>query len=177
MNKKVLTFILLAAILSPCRTSFASQEEANGDISYEEGLYIMPMKTISSTKGLQENPYGDSLAGKLSQEEKNEVLADTNVKKLVTLYNKAYRLAIKCYKYGADNLDRWKEVKNLTDPVFGNVNKETWVEAYDNTINTLQDARLYFDHLGLVDEDYTEKETLDMIDIEDLKFQEIKLDE
>ncbi|MBM0046204.1 hypothetical protein JNO63_03765 [Anaerococcus sp. mt242] len=177
MKKKLFIFTLLVILVSPNISTFADKaEEVSDDIGYEDGLYIMPVKTISSTKGLQKNPYGESLSGKLNQEEKKEILEDTNIKELIKLYNSTYRLAIRWYKYGLEHMDRWKEVKNLTDPVFGSINKETWVKVYEDTIISLQEVRLYFDHLGLVDEDYTEKETLDMIDSEDLKFKKIRID-
>ena len=178
MKKKLLTIGLLISLLNPQALVLASQgQNVSGDLGYEDGLYIMPMRVISSTKGLQKNPYGKSLAGKLTKEQKDKILKRDYVRKLKKLYNTTYRLAIEYYKYGLNNLDRWKEVKSLNDPVFGHINKKTWIKVYDTTIEMLKEVRLYFDYLGLEDDDYTEKSTIDMIDDEDLRFQNIKIGE
>ena len=82
---------------------------------------------------------------------------------------------MRLYKYGAARMDRWKEVKNMTDPVYGSLNKGTIVRIYNKTVKNLVAVRWFLDSLGLEEKDYTYEKTYEMIDRDDLKFREVKL--
>ncbi len=165
MKKKILLSALALALLMPSASVFAENDEVlRGDISYEEGLYLPDLSVFSNTKGRQVHPFGGSKVGKISKSDKKEILARKNVKKLIDLYNKLYQIMIRWYKFGANNIDRWKEVTNMTDPVFGKINKAQWIKVYESGGRMLQKTRDYFDSLGLIDADYTYEATLKMID-------------
>ena len=141
-----------------------------GDSSYAEGMYLPEMSVSGKyyfKNGEAINPYGKSKVGKISKAEKKKILNKKQVKKLIKKYNKSYRTTVKLYKYGEKNIDKWKKVNNMTDPVFGKLSKEKWVNNYNKSIDTLSDAKYYFYSLGLDDSDFTEKETLDLIGKDD----------
>ena len=141
-----------------------------GDSSYAEGMYLPEMSVSGKyyfKNGEAINPYGKSKVGKISKAEKKKILNRKKVKKLIEIYNKSYRTTVKLYKYGEKNIDKWKKVNNMTDPVFGKLSKEKWVNNYNKSIDTLSDAKYYFYSLGLDDSDFTEKETLDLIGKDD----------
>ena len=149
----------------------ASSENAidldfKGDSSYAEGMYL-PDMSISGKyyfkNGETINPYGKSKVGKISKAEKKKILNKKQVKKLIKKYNKCYRTTVKLYKYGEKNIDKWKKVRNMTNPVFGKLSKEQWINNYNKSINTLSNTKYYFYSLGLDDSDFTEKETINLI--------------
>nr|WP_072536393.1 hypothetical protein [Anaerococcus mediterraneensis] len=146
-----------------------------GDASYEDGMYLIPIRDLSNRKGMQKHPYGQSKVGKISKKEKKNILARKKVQTLIRLYNKQYQLMMRLYNYGAARMDRWKEVKNMTDPVYGSLSKGTIVRIYNKTVKNLVDVRWYLDSLGLEEKDYTYEKTYQMIDRDDLKFREVKL--
>lgn len=137
-----------------------------GDSSYAEGMYL-PEVSVSGKyyfkNGEAINPYGKSRVGKISEAEKKKILNKKQVKKLIKLYNRCYRTTVKLYKYGEKNIDKWKKVNNMTDPVFGSFSKEKWVNHYNKSISVLSNVKYYFYRLGLDDSDFTEKETYDLI--------------
>lgn len=137
-----------------------------GDSSYAEGVYLPEMSVSGKyyfKNGEAINPYGKSRVGKISEAEKKNILNKKQVKKLIKLYNRCYRTTVKLYKYGEKNIDKWKRVNNMTDPVFGSFSKDKWVNHYNKSINVLSNVKYYFYRLGLDDADFTEKETLDLI--------------
>ncbi len=137
-----------------------------GDSSYAEGMYLPDMSVSGMyyfKNGEAINPYGKSKVGKISKAEKKKVLNRKQVKKLIKKYNKCYRTTVKLYKFGEKNIDKWEKVRNMTDPVFGKLSKEQWVNNYNDSINTLSNAKYYFYKLGLDDSDFTEKETYKLI--------------
>ena len=141
-----------------------------GDSSYAEGMYLPEMSVSGKyyfKNGEAINPYGKSKVGKISKVEKKKILNRKKVKKLIKNYNKSYRTTVKLYRYGEKNIDKWKKVNNMTDPVFGKLSKEIWVKNYDKSIKALSDTKYYFYSLGLDDSDFTEKETLDLIGKDD----------
>lgn len=179
MKKKLIAYALMIAMLMPNAKAFADSDTytsegfGKGDYSYEDGMYLPALHYFGVTKGRQAHPFGESKVGKISKEEKLEILARPKVKKLIKAYNSFYQTIIKWYKYGDKRIARWKEVKNMTDPVFGKLNKEQFLKIYTTGANTLQKVRDYFDYMGLVESDYTYQETLKMIDRPELSFENI----
>ena len=180
MKKKLIAGALMVAMLMPNAQAFADSKEytdegfGKGDYSYEDGMYLPALHYLGVTKGRQVHPYGESKVGKISKEKKQEILKRPEIKRLVTTYNSFYQTIIKWYKFGDKHIDRWKEVKDMDSPVFGKISKRDWLEIYQLGANGLQNVRDYFDYLGLVDSDYTSKETLAMIDRPELSFEQIE---
>ena len=44
-----------------------------GDASYEDGMYLIPIRDLSNRKGMQKHPYGQSKVGKISKKEKKNI--------------------------------------------------------------------------------------------------------
>lgn len=180
MKKKILAGALALVFLLPSASVFANEEktmDANqfkGDYSFEDGMYLPALYHFGVTKGRQVHPFGGSKVGKISKEEKAKVLQREKVKKLIALYNDYYQIIIEIYKYGDNHIDSWKEVKTMTDPVFGKFTKQNWLDIYESGAKTLQLCRDYFDSLGLSDEDFTNEETLKMIYKPELSFEKIE---
>ena len=180
MRNKILAGALALVFLMPSPAAFAKEEKAQannefkGDYSYEDGLYLPALYHFGVTKGRQVHPFGGSKVGKVSDKEKAKILKNPKLQKLIKLYNKNYQFVIKFYKYGDKRIDRWKAVKNMTDPVFGKYSKEDFLKIYQKSAKTLQLTRDYFNSLGLTDEDFTNKKTLQMIDRPELSFEEIE---
>lgn len=180
MKKKILAGSLALVFLMPSPAAFAKENENHasskfkGDYSYEDGLYLPALYHFGVTKGRQVHPFGGSKVGKVSDKEKAEILKNPKVKKLIKLYNENYQFVIKFYKYGDKRIDRWKKVKNMTDPVFGKYSKEDFLNIYEKSAKTLQLTRDYFNSLGLSDEDFTTEKTLQMIDRPELSFEQIE---
>lgn len=180
MKKKLIAGALMVAMLMPNAQAFADSKAytgegfGKGDYSYEDGMYLPALHYFGVTKGRQVHPYGESKVGKISKEKKQEILKRPEIKRLVTTYNSFYQTIIKWYKFGDKHIDRWKEVKDMDSPVFGKISKRDWLEIYQLGANGLQNVRDYFDYLGLVDSDYTSKETLAMIDRPELSFEQIE---
>lgn len=180
MKKKIMAGALALVFLLPSASVFANEEktmDANqfkGDYSYEDGLYLPALYHFGVTKGRQVHPFGGSKVGKISKEEKAKVLQREKVKKLIALYNDYYQIIIEIYKYGDNHIDSWKEVKTMTDPVFGKFTKQNWLDIYESGAKTLQLCRDYFNSLGLSDEDFTNEETLKMIYKPELSFEKIE---
>lgn len=180
MKKKILAGALALVFLMPSPAAFAKEKEVQansefkGDYSYEDGLYLPALYHFGVTKGRQVHPFGGSKVGKVSDKEKAKILKNPKLQKLIKLYNKNYQFIIKFYKYGDKRIDKWKAVKNMTDPVFGKYSKEDFLNIYKKSANTLQLTRDYFNSLGLTDEDFTNKKTLQMIDRPELSFEKIE---
>ena len=180
MKKKILAGALALVFLLPSASVFANEEktmEANqfkGDYTYEDGMYLPALYHFGVTKGRQVHPFGGSKVGKISKKEKAQVLERPKVKKLIILYNDYYQGIIQVYKYGDKRIDRWKEVKTMTDPVFGKFSKQNWLDIYENGAKTLGLCRDYFNSLGLSDEDFTSEKTLKMIYKPELSFEKIE---
>ena len=180
MKKKFLAGALALIFLMPNASAFADEKDVagsdnfKGDYTYEDGMYLPALYHFGVTKGRQVHPYGASKVGKISQKEKKAVLQRPKVKKLIKLYNKYYQNLIVWYKFGDKNMARWKEVKTMTDPVFGKFTKASWVDHYEKWAITLQNARDYFDSLGLADSDFTNEKTLKMIYKPELSFEKIE---
>lgn len=180
MKKKIMAGALALVFLLPSASVFANEEktmDANqfkGDYSYEDGLYLPALYHFGVTKGRQVHPFGGSKVGKIGKEEKAKVLQREKVKKLIALYNDYYQIIIEIYKYGDNHIDSWKEVKTMTDPVFGKFTKQNWLDIYESGAKTLQLCRDYFNSLGLSDEDFTNEETLKMIYKPELSFEKIE---
>ena len=178
MKNKILALIMLLGLLSPTTFALADNNQysgdgfGKGDSGYEDGMYLPEMSIIGKyyyKDGEVVNPYGTSKVGKISKEEKEKLLNDKAMKNLIAAYNKFYRTTVNFYKYGEKHMDRWKEVKNMTDPVFKHVNKEKWVEIYNISTETLADVKYYFYSRGLDDGDFTDEETIKTIG-EDTKY-------
>lgn len=180
MKKKILAGTLALVFLMPSPAAFAKENEAQannefkGDYSYEDGMYLPALYHFGVVKGRQVHPFGGSKVGKVSDKEKAEILNNPKLQKLIKLYNKNYQFVIKFYKYGDKRIDRWKEVKTMTDPVFGKYSKEDFLNIYEKSAKTLQLTRDYFNHVGLSDEDFTNEKTLEMIDRPELSFEQIE---
>lgn len=180
MKKKIMAGALALVFLLPSASVFANEEktmDANqfkGDYSYEDGLYLPALYHFGVTKGRQVHPFGGSMVGKISKEEKAKVLQREKVKKLIALYNDYYQIIIEIYKYGDNHIDSWKEVKTMTNPVFGKFTKQNWLDIYESGAKTLQLCRDYFNSLGLSDEDFTNEETFKMIYKPELSFEKIE---
>lgn len=180
MKKKILAGALALVFLLPSASVFANEEktmDANqfkGDYSYEDGMYLPALYHFGVTKGRQVHPFGGSKVGKIGKEEKAKVLQREKVKKLIALYNDYYQIIIEIYKYGDNHIDSWKEVKTMTDPVFGKFTKQNWLDIYESGAKTLQLCRDYFNSLGLSDEDFTNEDTLKMIYKPELSFEKIE---
>lgn len=180
MKKKFLAGALALIFLIPNASAFADEKDVagsddfKGDYTYEDGMYLPALYHFGVTKGRQVHPYGASKVGKISQKEKKAVLKRPKVKKLIKLYNKYYQNLIVWYKFGDKNMARWKEVKTMTDPVFGKFTKEKWVGIYENLAKTLVLCRDYFNSLGLSDKDFTSEKTLKMIYKPELSFEKIE---
>ena len=180
MKKKIMAGALALVFLLPSASVFANEEKTmdeiqfKGDYSYEDGMYLPALYHFGVTKGRQVHPFGGSKVGKISKEEKAKVLQREKVKKLIALYNDYYQIIIEIYKYGDNHIDRWKEVKTMTDPVFGKFTKQNWLDIYESGAKTLQLCRDYFDSLGLSDEDFTNEDTLKMIYKPELSFEKIE---
>lgn len=180
MKKKILAGALALVFLLPSASVFANEEktmDANqfkGDYSYEDGMYLPALYHFGVTKGRQVHPFGGSKVGKISEKEKAAVLERSKVKKLIALYNDYYQIIIEIYKYGDNHIDSWKEVKTMTDPVFGKFTKQNWLDIYESGAKTLQLCRDYFNSLGLSDEDFTNEDTLKMIYKPELSFEKIE---
>src|SRR5699024_2788488 len=178
MKKKFLAGALALVFLMPSASVFAKEKDQGidagfkGDYTYEDGMYLPALYHFGVTKGRQVHPFGGSKVGKISKEEKAKVLQREKVKKLIALYNDYYQIIIEIYKYGDNHIDRWKEVKTMTDPVFGKFTKQNWLDIYDNGAKTLQLRRDYFNSLGLSDKDFTNEKTLKMIYKPELSFEE-----
>ena len=172
MKNKILVSLLAIGLLMPSGASLADSNKytgegfGKGDSGYEDGMYLPEMSVVGKfyfKDGEAINPYGPSKVGKLSKEEKEKLLNDKAMKNLIKAYNKFYRTTIAFYKYGEKHMDRWKAVKNMTDPVFKHINKEKWVKIYDLSIESLSDVKYYFYSKGLDDADFTDGETLKAI--------------
>ena len=180
MKKKIMAGALAIVFLLPSASVFANEEKTmdeiqfKGDYSYEDGLYLPALYHFGVTKGRQVHPFGGSKVGKIGKEEKAKVLQREKVKKLIALYNDYYQIIIEIYKYGDNHIDSWKEVKTMTDPVFGKFTKQNWLDIYESGAKTLQLCRDYFNSLGLSDEDFTNEETLKMIYKPELSFEKIE---
>lgn len=180
MKKKILAGTLALVFLMPSPAAFAKENETQannefkGDYSYEDGMYLPALYHFGVVKGRQVHPFGGSKVGKVSDKEKAEILNNPKLQKLIKLYNKNYQFVIKFYKYGDKRIDRWKEVKTMTDPVFGKYSKEDFLNIYEKSAKTLQLTRDYFNHVGLSDEDFTNEKTLGMIDRPELSFEQIE---
>ncbi|WP_308653463.1 hypothetical protein [uncultured Anaerococcus sp.] len=180
MKKKFLAGALALVFLMPSANVLAKEEKTvgeiqfKGDYTYEDGMYLPALYHFGVTKGRQFHPFGESKVGKISEKEKAQVLERPKVKKLMALYNSYYQTIIKIYQYGDKHMDRWKEVKTMTDPVFGKFTKQNWVDIYQNGAKTLQFCRDYFNSLGLSDKDFTSEKTLKMIYKPELSFEKIE---
>lgn len=164
--ENTLTKILYESPRGDASSEHIEDFDFKGDSSYAEGMYLPEMSVISKyyyKDGEVINPYGVSKVGKISKEEKEKLLNDKAMKNLIAAYNKFYRTTINFYKYGEKHMDRWKEVKTMTDPVFKHVNKEKWVEIYNISTDCLADVKYYFYSRGLDDEDFTDEETIKAI--------------
>ena len=180
MKKKFLAGALALVFLMPSANVLAKEEKTvgeiqfKGDYTYEDGMYLTALYHFGVTKGRQVHPFGGSKVGKISEKEKAQVLERPKVKKLMALYNSYYQTIIKIYQYGDKHMARWKEVKTMTDPVFGKFTKQNWVDIYQNGAKTLQFCRDYFNSLGLSDKDFTSEKTLKMIYKPELSFEKIE---
>lgn len=180
MKKKFLAGALALVFLMPSANVLAKEEKTvgeiqfKGDYTYEDGMYLPGLYHFGVTKGRQVHPFGGSKVGKISEKEKAQVLERPKVKKLMALYNSYYQTIIKIYQYGDKHMARWKEVKTMTDPVFGKFTKQNWVDIYENGAKTLQFCRDYFNSLGLSDKDFTSEKTLKMIYKPELSFEKIE---
>lgn len=180
MKKKFLAGALALVFLMPNVNVFAKEKDVNkdveikGDYSYEDGMYLPALYHFGVTKGRQVHPFGGSKVGKISKKEKEAVLKRNKVKKLIALYNDYYQAIIGIYKYGDKRMARWKEVKTMTNPVFGKFTKKNWVDIYEKGAKNLQLCRDYFNSLGLEDKDFTSEKTLKMIYKPELSFEKIE---
>ena len=180
MKKKFLAGALALVFLMPNVNVFAKEKDVNkdveikGDYSYEDGMYLPALYHFGVTKGRQVHPFGGSKVGKISKKEKEAVLKRNKVKKLIALYNDYYQAIIGIYKYGDKRMARWKEVKTMTNPVFGKFTKKNWVDIYEKGAKNLQLCRDYFNSLGLADSDFTNEKTLKMIYKPELSFEKIE---
>lgn len=180
MKKKFLAGALALVFLMPSANVLAKEEKTvgeiqfKGDYTYEDGMYLPALYHFGVTKGRQVHPFGGSKVGKISEKEKAQVLERPKVKKLMALYNSYYQTIIKIYQYGDKHMARWKEVKTMTNPVFGKFTKKNWVDIYENGAKTLQLCRDYFNSLGLSDSDFTNEKTLKMIYKPELSFEKIE---
>lgn len=179
MKKKFLAGALALVFLMPSASVFAKEKDQGidagfkGDYTYEDGMYLPALYHFGVTKGRQVHPFGGSKVGKISKEEKAKVLQREKVKKLIALYNDYYQIIIEIYKYGDNHIDRWKEVKTMTDPVFGKFTKQNWLDIYDYGAQTLKLCRDYFNFLGLSDKDFTNEKTIKVIYKPELSFEKI----
>ena len=134
MKKKFLAGALALVFLMPNASVFAKEEDPDlpsdfkGDYSYEDGMYLPALYNFGVTKGRQVHPFGESKVGKISEEEKAQVLKRKEVKELIELYNIHYQTLIEIYKFGEDRMAKWKEVKSMNDPVFGRFTKQNWLD-------------------------------------------------
>ena len=180
MKKKFLAGALALVFLMPNVNVFAKEKDVNkdveikGDYSYEDGMYLPALYHFGVTKGRQVHPFGGSKVGKISKKEKEAVLKRNKVKKLIALYNDYYQAIIGIYKYGDKRMATWKEVKTMTNPVFGKFTKKNWVDIYEKGAKNLQLCRDYFNSLGLADSDFTNEKTLKMIYKPELSFEKIE---
>ena len=172
MKNKILALIMLLGLLSPTTFALADNNQysgdgfGKGDSGYEDGMYLPEMSVIGKyyyKDGEVVNPYGISKVGKISKEEKEKILNDKAMKNLIAAYNKFYKTTVNFYKYGEKHMDRWKEVKTMTDPVYKHVNKEKWVEIYNISTDCLADVKYYFYSRGLDDGDFTDEEAIKAI--------------
>lgn len=164
--ENTLTKILYESPRGDASSEHIEDFDFKGDSSYAEGMYLPEMSVIGKyyyKDGEVVNPYGVSKVGKISQEEKEKLLNGKAMKNLIAAYNKFYRTTINFYKYGEKHMDRRKEVKTMTDPVFKHVNKEKWVEIYNISTECLADVKYYFYSRGLDDGDFTDEETIKAI--------------
>ncbi|WP_106460898.1 hypothetical protein [Anaerococcus sp. Marseille-P3915] len=164
--EKVITNILYNLPRGDASLESLVQDDFKGDSSYAEGMYLPDMSVSGKyhfKNGEAINPYGKSMVGKISDIEKKKILNKKQVKKLIKIYNRCYRTTVKLYRYGEKNIDKWKKVNNMTDPVFGSFTKEKWVYYYNKSIKVLSNTKYYFYRLGLDDSDFIEKETFDLI--------------
>ena len=163
---ETLTKILYESPRGDASSEHIEDFDFKGDSSYAEGMYLPEMSVIGKyyyKDGEVVNPYGISKVGKISKTEKEKILNDKAMKNLIAAYNKFYRTTVNFYKYGEKHMDRWKEVKNMTDPVFKRVNKEKWVEIYKISTECISDVKYYFYSRGLDDGDFTDEETIKTI--------------
>ena len=172
MKNKILAIFLLFTLLMPSGSALASAKKytgegfGKGDSGYADGMYLPEMSVLGLyhfENGEIINPYGPSKVGKISKEEKEKLLNNKSIKNLMVAYNKFYRMMINFYKYGEKNMDRWMEVKNMTDPVFKNINKENWVKIYNMGCISLAEVKYFFYSRGLDDADFTDQDTLKSI--------------
>ncbi|WP_308749047.1 hypothetical protein [uncultured Anaerococcus sp.] len=162
---------MITKILYDSPRGDASSENAmdldfKGDSSYAEGMYLPEMSVVGKfyfKNGEAVNPYGASKVGKISKAEKEKILNDKRMKKLIGAYNRLYRVTINLYKYGENHMDRWMAVKNMTDPVFNNISKGKWVKIYKLATDSLSNVKYYFYSKGLDDADFTDQATLKAI--------------
>ena len=180
MKKKFLAGALALVFLMPNASVFAKEAKTmvatqfKGDYTYEDGMYLPALSYFGVTKGRQVHPFGGNKLGKISKKQKEAVLKRDKVKKLMAMYNDYYQIMIQTYKYGDKHMARWKEVKTMTEPVFGKFTKKNWVDIYENGAKTLQICRDYFNSLGLSDSDFTSEKTLKMIYKPELSFEKIE---
>lgn len=164
--ENTLTKILYESPRGDASSEHIEDFDLKGDSSYAEGMYLPEMSVIGKyyyKDGEVVNPYGTSKVGKISKEEKEKLLNDKAMKNLIAAYNKFYRTTVNFYKYGEKHMDKWKEVKTMTDPVFKHVNKEKWVEIYKISTECIADVKYYFYSRGLADGDFTDEETIKTI--------------
>lgn len=164
--ENVITKILYDSPRGDASSEHIEDFDFKGDSSFAEGMYLPEMSVIGKyyyKDGEVVNPYGVSKVGKISKEEKEKLLNDKAMKNLIAAYNKFYRTTVNFYKYGEKHMDKWKEVKTMTDPVFKHVNKEKWVEIYNISTECLADVKYYFYSRGLDDGDFTDEETIKTI--------------
>ena len=177
MKKKFLAGALALVFLMPNASVFAKEAKTaeatqfKGDYTYEDWMYLPALSYFGVTKGRQVHPFGGNKVGKISKKQKEAVLRRDKVKKLMAIYNDYYQIMIQIYKYGDKHMARWKEVKTMTEPVFGKFTKKNWVDIYENGAKTLQICRDYFNSLGLSDSDFTSEKTLKMIYKPELSFE------
>ncbi|MDD7305497.1 MAG: hypothetical protein PUG67_02805 [Peptoniphilaceae bacterium] len=173
--KKLALYMLAIIILIPNFKAFASSDEfGKGDGWYQDGMYLLPISAIADTRGEQENPYYKNKREIVSEKEAKLILKNKNLQLLVEAYNSLYQNVITLYKFGYNHMDLWIKVKNMEDPVFGKINKKTWVDTYEEAVELLHKIRCYFYSIGIVDKMYTYEKTLNMANMEDIKFPEIE---
>lgn len=164
--ENVLTKILYDSPRGDASSESIVNDDFKGDSSYAEGMYLPEMSVVGKfyfKDGEAINPYGSSKVGKISKAEKEKILNDKRMKKLIGAYNRLYRVSINLYKYGENHMDRWMSVKNMTDPVFNNISKEKWVKIYKLATDSLSNVKYYFYSKGLDDADFTDQATLKAI--------------
>lgn len=164
--ENVITKIIYDSPRGDASSENAKDLDFKGDSSYEDGMYLPEMSVVGKfyfKDGEAVNPYGSSKVGKISKAEKEKILNDKRMKKLIGAYNRLYRVTVNLYKYGENHMDKWIAVKNMTDPVFNNISKEKWVKIYNIATDSLSNVKYYFYSKGLDDADFTDQATLKTI--------------